>query len=135
MPNHASKRVCRRSTTSSCTIGATSLAPGISSGNEPRTLQGYLAYKKNATRNDPSVGPCLGSYGGPRGGVVILWARYPCTDAVKTIALLILHFEMMLRELGASNGVAATLRGSLQRRPGLPGILYETRIQFNPVWQ
>jgi len=29
-------------------------------------VQGYLAHKKQ----DPTVGPCLGSYGGARGGAV-----------------------------------------------------------------
>ena len=28
---------------------------------------------------DPTVGPCLGSYGGAGGGRGFLWARYPCT--------------------------------------------------------
>ena len=32
-----------------------------------RFVQGYLAYETD-TPQDPTVGPCLGSYGGPRGG-------------------------------------------------------------------
>ena len=42
-------------------------------------LQGYLAHKKTLPPSDPTVGLCLGSYGGPRGKGVFLWARYPCS--------------------------------------------------------
>ena len=43
-------------------------------------LQGYLIYE-NAPPQDPIVGLCLGSWGGPRGLGVFLSARYPCTVA------------------------------------------------------
>ena len=36
-----------------------------------RVLQGYLAQKKLRPQ-DPTVGMCLGPYGGPRGGGVLL---------------------------------------------------------------
>ena len=41
------------------------------------TLQGYLAYKKPPSRRTPTVGPCLGSYGSPRGGGRFLMRQVP----------------------------------------------------------
>ena len=41
-------------------------------------LQGYLAHKTSPLRRDPTVEPCLGPCGGPRGVDVFFWARYPC---------------------------------------------------------
>ena len=38
--------------------------------NEVCSLQGYLAHKTPPPPKDPTVGPCLGSYGGSRGGAV-----------------------------------------------------------------
>ena len=35
--------------------------------------------RENAPPEDPTVGLCLGSYGGPGGVGVFLWAKYPCT--------------------------------------------------------
>ena len=42
--------------------------PCTCSSFSPSPLQGYLAHKKPPPPPDPTVGPYLGSYGGPRGG-------------------------------------------------------------------
>ena len=38
------------------------------------------------------VGLCLGSYGGPRGVGVFLWARYPCTPRTRHPVAFVLTF-------------------------------------------
>ena len=35
-------------------------------------VQGYLAHKKQHPPQDPTVGLCLGPYGGPRGGLFLM---------------------------------------------------------------
>jgi hypothetical protein len=40
---------------------------------------GVPDFKKNVPPWEPTVGICLGTYGGPRGVDVFLWARYPCS--------------------------------------------------------
>ena len=51
-------------------------------------VHGYLAHKKTAPPQDPTVGLCLELYGGPGGGGVSLRARYPCTfDRPKSCAV------------------------------------------------
>ena len=42
-------------------------SPQPGSGLRGQGLQGYVAHKKNIPTQDPTVGLCLGSYGGPRG--------------------------------------------------------------------
>ena len=67
---------------------------GASQPRFPRTLRNRLRSKHSFARMptgvprpyetstlwDPTVGPCLGFYGGPKGGCVFLWARYSCTN-------------------------------------------------------
>ena len=54
-----------------------------SSGNEvlgrSKDPTGVPHLQENAPPQDPTVGLCLGSQGGPRGLGFLLWARYPCT--------------------------------------------------------
>jgi len=40
--------------------------------SEVTALQGHLAHKKQPPPQDPTVGPCLGPYGGPGEGVSFL---------------------------------------------------------------
>ena len=51
------------------------------------TIQGYLTYKETHPSEDPTVGLCLGSLGGPRGVGVFVSARYPCTGPMKAVFL------------------------------------------------
>ena len=36
--------------------------------------------QENAPPEDPTVGLCLGSWGGARGVDIFLWTRYPCGE-------------------------------------------------------
>ena len=42
-----------------------------------RHEQGYLAEKKKHPPQDPTLGPCLGLYGGPGGGGLFLRSEVP----------------------------------------------------------
>ena len=45
-----------------------------------RAIQGYLAHKKQRPPWDPTVGLCLGPYGGPRWGAVSYERGTPVPD-------------------------------------------------------
>ena len=51
---------------------------GGGGGREALPAQGYLAHNPPPTSEDPTVGLCLGPYGGPGGRGVFPWARYTC---------------------------------------------------------
>ena len=52
-------------------------AGGRKEAENPPT--GVPHVQEHATPEAPTVGLCLGSWGGPRGVRVLLWARYPCS--------------------------------------------------------
>ena len=52
---------------------------GTAESGPGRVSQGYLTYKTtHPPSQDPTVGPCLGSWAGPREVGIFLWVRYPC---------------------------------------------------------
>ena len=62
--------------------------------------RGTLLIRKR-TPQDPTAGPCLGPYGGPKGVGVVLCARHPCTSDPRSAksgcwgtSLMIWHLEI-----------------------------------------
>ena len=66
--------------------GEGNLGPSVKNGVEGQSgpsLQGCLAHKKTPTPLDPTVGRCLGPYGGPRGVGVSYERGTPERTAIK----------------------------------------------------
>ena len=71
-----------------CTLPKYHSRVGLCPYSRATPVQGCLAHKEPPLPRDPTVGPCLRSYGGPRGGgrfflseVVLSWRHtaQPCT--------------------------------------------------------